>query len=61
VLGVLDVNIAGPRLHCLGKHQVDQPYNRGIAGVLEEVSRLFNLGEDLTGFRIVHILDDLLG
>ena len=61
VLGMLNVNIAGSCLYCLGEHQVYQSHNRGVAGVLQEVSRLFNLGQELTGLLTVHILYDLFG
>ena len=54
-----DMNIARPVLNRLGKHQVNQLDDGCITRVIQEISCLFNFGDDRVGVFFMHPLDDL--
>ena len=53
------MDVAGTGFYCLGEHQIDQFDDGRIACVIQEISRLFNLGNNQVRVLLMHLLDDL--
>ena len=60
VLIGFDMNIRGIITNRLRKHQIDQPDDRRIAGIVEEIADLFDLGKQPLRILVIDILHHLV-
>ncbi len=62
VLVGFHVDIACPGLDRLREHEIDKSDDRRVAGLIQEVARSLNFGQDQVAVLIaMHIFDDILG